>query len=446
MYIEKINLSRVITLLFICSLSIQSYGQVSENTLSMSLEECLEYAKENSITLQKAQLGIDDTQADQLSAKGAFLPTISGSVAQEVTSNPFRNSSEISNSSYGGSYGLDLSLNLYNGGKNRAVLQQSTLSTDIANLELEELSNSIEVSITEIYVEILYAIDQIKVAETSLNVSTKTEERGKVFLELGSINEVDYSQLESAKASYEYDLIVAKTDLSNLYVRLKHLLEISQEVSISIKEPQLSEDLFTVALPTIDDVYVSALSFRPEILSNELYITNAELNTKIAKAGYLPTVSLSAGTGISHNSSSDFSFTSQLRSNFTTSAGIRVSVPIFSNYSNKSAVLKAMNSVKTANLNLTEVEKDLYQTIETLHNNAVTTQSKFVVADYKLKATKKSMDLTNQQYELGMKNLIELLTEQDNYSQSLQEYLVNKYQFIYNKALLNYYKTNIIKL
>lgn len=445
-YMAKLKLWRALVLLLTCSLSTQLNGQELSSSMSMTLEECLEYAKENSITLQRAKLEIENSQSEELSARGAFLPTISGSVSQGLSSYPLNDDSSLSSGNYTGSYGLDLSMTLYNGGKNRAQLQQSQLGEEIANLEMSEFENSLELSITEIYVEILYSIEQIKVAQSSVELNEQNEERGRAFLEVGSINEADMAQLESATATSRYNIVTAQTQLSNLYVGLKHLLEISYDMTITVVAPDLSDETLLAQIPTVSDVYEAALDTRPEIQSSKLYIESAELSTTIAKSGYLPTLRLTAGTGINHSSTSDYAFSSQLRNNFSTSAGLNLSIPIFTNYTNKSAVAIAQNNEKSAALSLTEAQKELYQTIETLRNNAANAQAKFSVSEYALQATLKSMELTQEQYRVGLKNTIELLTEQDNYNQTYQEHLTNKYQLILNKALLNYYKTDIIKL
>ncbi len=200
------------------------------------------------------------------------------------------------------------------------------------------------------------------------------------------------------------------------------------------------------ALASVAEVYESALDIRPEIESAELSIASAELDQTIAKAGYLPKVSLTAGVGVNHNSTSDFTFSGQMRENFSTSIGASASIPIFSNYKNKTSVAKARNAVTSAELSLIDSEKSLYQTIETLHNNATNAQAKYIVSEYKLSANERSLELMTEQYNEGLKNIIELLTEQDSYLTSSQDYLTNKYQFILNRALLEYYKTGEIKL
>ncbi len=437
---------RVMVLLFGCTLAFEGFAQGGSTSISMSLEECLEYAKENSITLKKAQLQIENSESEQVSAKGAFLPTVSGSVSQGLSSYPLNESSSLSAATYAGSYGVDLSMTLYNGGSNRAKLQQSVVGGEIASASMAELSSSLEVAITELYVEILYAIEQIEVAQSSLEISEKSQEQGAAFLEAGTINQADYAQLESATASSKYSVVVAETQLSSLYVSLRHLLEIPYDVEFAIEEITLSDDVLLAQIPTVVDVYQVALDSRPEIQSAELYIQSAQYDQTIAESGFLPKLSLTAGTGVNHSSSSSYDFSSQMRNNFSTSAGLNLSIPIFSGYINRSNVAIAKNSVKTAELSLSEAEKDLYQTIETLRNNAANAQAIYSVSEYMLQANLKSMELTTEQYEVGLKSTIELLTEQDNYNQTYQDYLINKYQLILNKALLGYYKTNIIKL
>ncbi|MFI3266252.1 MAG: TolC family protein [Rikenellaceae bacterium] len=412
--------------------------------MNMTLEQCLEYAKENSITLKQAKLQINDRLAEELSASGVFLPSVSGYISQSLNSSPL--GSDDPTSKYTGSYGVNLSMPVFSGGKNKASLEQSYLNTQIAELSLEEQENSLEIAIAEVFVQMLYAMDEIEVSLNSLELSIKNLENGKVYLDLGSINTADYAQLESAKADSDYAVIVAQTTLSNLQVRLKHLLEISQDIEIVAVAPELDDDKIMVPLSSVQSTYNTALEIRPEIKSSTISIASAELSETIAKAGFLPSLSLSAGAGVSHSSASDFTFSGQLRENFSTSIGASISIPIFSNYQNKTALTKAQNSITSATLALTEAEKDLYQTIESLHNNASNAQAQYIVSSYKLEATEKSLNLVTEQYNLGVKNIIDLLTEQDNYRSSTQDYLVNKYQFILNKALLEYYKTDQIKL
>ena len=51
-----------------------------------------------------------------------------------------------------------------------------------------------------------------------------------------------------------------------------------------------------------------------------------------------------------------------------------------------------------------------------------------------------SYTLTKEQYELGMRNTVELTTEQNNYANAMQELLQAKYSAMLSLKLLNFYQ------
>ncbi|MFR9656363.1 MAG: TolC family protein [Rikenellaceae bacterium] len=433
------------TLILLGAISAPAFSQ-GGGELVMSLEECLSYAKEHSITLQQAKLDVEDSQVDRATAKSAFLPSLSASASQGFTNSPISSGDIQSSNKYSGSYGVDLAMNIYNGGENALNLKQSKLSVEIAKLGMEQDEDVLEVSIAQIYVEILYAIEQIEVTKNSIALSEKNIELGDRMLELGSMNRAEYAQLLTAQASEEYNLVVAQNTLRNKYMQLKHLLEITDGTTLKVDSAELNPTSLAIAIPTLEDVYAVAMSIRPEIASSTLSIESAKLDEKIARAGYLPTLSLSAGVGVNHISGTAYTFGYQLKDNYSNSIGLNLSVPIFNKFATRNAVIKSQNATKYASLTLESTSKSLYQTIETLHTNAVNAHAMYMVSQRKLSALEQSLELVTKQYELGRKSVLDLLTEQDDYRLSSQEYLESKYTLILNKALLEYYRTGVIKI
>ncbi len=421
----------------------QSYANPSQKMV-MSLDECLKYALERNITLEKAKLSIESNTYDEKIAKGAFLPKVSASVGQGFVNTPFSDSDP--KNTYSGSYGVDLSLTIYSGGTNSLELKQSKLSTELSKLSLKSSEDELQVSITQLYVEILYAREMITVVEQSLALSEKNIERGQLQLKVGSINEADFATLQTDKATQQYNLVQAQTTLSNKYLQLKHLLEIEQNVDFQLADDSYADKAIMANIATINEVYSAAMDIRPEIASSKLSIESAKLDEKIAKAAYLPTLSLSAGLGLSHSSSSDYTFSTQAKNNYDHSIGLSLSVPIFNRFATRNTVSKTQIAVKYADLDLKDTSKDLYQTIENLHTNAQNSKALYLASEAKLEALEKSLKLTTKQFEVGLKDIIELLTQQDEFRTSSQEYLESKYTFILSQAILNYYKTGTIKL
>jgi outer membrane protein len=199
-------------------------------------------------------------------------------------------------------------------------------------------------------------------------------------------------------------------------------------------------------LPTKMDVYRTALALRPEIEASKLSVDASKLSIAIAKSGYMPTLSLSAGLGTSHTSGSDFTFSQQVKNGWNNSLGLTISVPIFNNRETKSAVQKAKLQYQSSQLDQLDQEKTLFKTIESLWLDANSAQQSFAAASEKLRSTEVSYNLISEQFNLGMKNTVELLSEKSNLLSAKQEVLQAKYMAILNSQLLRVYQGENIKL
>ena len=420
------------------------------------LQSCIDYALEQNITIRKNRVTAASTQIDVKTAKAALFPSLSFSTSQQVVNRPYQESSsrvsgsEIistnSKTSYNGNYGLNASWTLYNGSKRLKTIQQEKLNNQVAELDVATSENSIQESIAQIYIQILYAAESVRVNENTLQVSIAQRDRGQELLNAGSIAKSDFAQLEAQVSTDRYQLVTAQATLQDYKLQLKQLLELDGESEMNLYLPALGDENVLTPLPTKTDVYRAALTFRPEIESGKLNVQASDLDISIAKAGYIPTLSLSAGIGTTNANGNDFSFSEQVKNNWNNSLGLTVSIPIFNNRQTKSAVQKARLQKQTSELDLQDQQKTLYKTIESLWLDANSAQQQYVAAAEKLRSTQTSYDLIQEQFNLGMKNTVELLTEKNNLLNAQQETLQAKYMAILNAQLLRFYQGEGIRL
>lgn len=420
------------------------------------LQSCIDYALQQNITIRKNRVNAESTQIDVKTAKAALFPSLSFSTGQNMVNRPYQESSNTvsgseiirstSKTSYDGNYGLNASWTIYNGNKRLNTIKQEKLNNQVAGLEVATSENSIQESIAQTYIQILYAAESVKVNENTLQVSIAQRDRGQELLNAGSIAKSDFAQLEAQVSTDRYQLVTAQATLQDYKLQLKQLLELDGENEMNIYLPSLSDNSVLSPLPTKKDVYANALAIRPEIEASKLNVEASELGIDIAKAGYLPSVSLSAGIGTNHTSGSDFTFGEQMKNGWNNSIGLSVSVPIFNNRQTKSAVQKAVLQRETSMLSLLDEQKALYKTIEGLWLDANSAQQRYIAANEKLKSTQISYDLISEQFDMGMKNTVELLTEKNNLLQAQQEQLQAKYMAILNAQLLKFYQGDKLAL
>ena len=452
------SIMKQVSLIILSCLLLLPAGMKAEDDMpkQWTLRNCIDYALEHNITIRRNRINVESTQEDVKTAKADFLPSLSGNISQRIVNRPNSASGTIisgdnittseSKTSYNGSYGIDANWTVYNGNKRVNTLKQQQLNSRVAELTVDESENSIEENITQLYVQILYSAEAVKVNESTLEVSRKEFERGQELFNAGSIASSDLAQLEAQVSNDNYQLVTSQTTLQNYKLQLKQLLELDGDFEMDLFLPPLDDSSVLIPLPTKDDVYQTALNLRPEIESSKLNIEASDMNIKIARAGYIPSLSLSAGIGTTNANGNDFSFSEQVKQNWNNSIGLTLSIPIFDKRQTKSAVNKAKLQRQTSELDLMDNQKTLYKTIESLWLSANSAQQQYVAATQKLKSTQASYALVSEQFNLGMKNTVELLTEKNNLLSAQQETLQAKYTAILNAGLLRFYQGEQIDL
>ena len=184
---------------------------------------------------------------------------------------------------------------------------------------------------------------------------------------------------------------------------------------------------------------------RPEIERSKLAVKSSDVSLSIAKAGWMPSVNVTGGVSTSTNSLNNNGWGSQLKTNVNTSLGLGVSMPILDGRSTKTAVNKAKIQQLQAQLDLQDQQKTLYTDIQGYWLNAVTNQEKYKAAKSSVESAQQSYDLLSEQFRLGLKNIVELMTGKVSLLTAQQSQLQSKYQTIYNKQMLSFYQGQEIK-
>lgn len=428
----------------------------STHTGAWTLEDCIDYAMEHNIQLQQNRITKEQNDVSVKEQRASLFPSLSFSTNQNVSWRPWSQSytnlsggtitSTSSEVNYNGSYGLNASWTVWNGGRNQKNLEKSKLTSEISDYNTAQTANSITEQITQLYVQILYEAEAVKVNQEILKGSELQRDRAKEMVEVGSLARADLAQLEAQVSQDEYNVVNTQTQLDNYKLQLKQLLEIVGTEEFDVVIPNLSDDDVLTALPTVSDVYREAVAVRPEIQSSRLSVESSDLDIDIAKRGYYPTVSLSAGIGTSNSSGLDTSFGTQWKNNLSNTLGLTISVPIFDNRQNKSAVEQAKLSKLSSQLSLQDAEQELYSQIESYWLNARNAQQQYRYAKVNQQSMQESYDLVSEQFQLGLKNIVELTTGKNNLLQAEQQVLESKYTALLNQALLRFYQNNTIQL
>ena len=416
-----------------------------------TLTECIDYALQNNITLQQAKLQKQSATEERKQAKAALLPSLSASTNQSFGYRPWLENgvatvtngtvnSKVNKTYYNGSYGINAQWTVWNGNQNRNQVKLGEVSEQQAELQTETTANNIQERIAQLYVQILYMNEAVEVNKQSLETSKRNEQRGKEMVEVGKMAKADLAQLTAQRAADEYSIVEAESNIANYKLQLKQLLELTGDEAFDIEMLTAGDEQALAEIPALSTVYETALGGRPEIKNAQLGLKQSDIQMNIAKAGAMPTISINGGVGTSTASMSSQNWDKQIKTNFDASVGASVSVPLFDNRKTKTAVNKARIQREQAQLELLDQQKQLYATIEGYWLDAETNQQKFKTALTTVESEQASYDLLEEQFRLGLKNIVELMTGKDRLLSSQQNKLQAKYTTILNRQLLRFYQ------
>lgn len=419
-----------------------------------TLKECINYALENNISLQKTQIKKASANEDYLQSKAALLPSLSASSNQNVSYTPWVTSgisgegftkSSVDKVYYNGSYSVTGNYVIWNGNKNRNQVKLNKLTYEAAALDSATQAQNLQEQIATLYIQICYSTEAIKVNQESYKSSLENENRGKEFVKNGKMSQADLAQLTAQRAQDEYNIVAAESNVKNYKRQLKELLQITNDEAFDIVIPSTTDSQALASIPALNSVYASALDNRPEIKSYQNMIDQSNLNIDIAKAGKMPTISANAGVSTSSTSMNKTGWGTQIKQNFNLGGGVSISIPIYDNRATKTAINKANLQKQSSMLDLKNEQTKLYSTIENYWLQANTNQSQFKSAKVSAESAKTSFELLNEQFKLGLKNIVELRTGKDNLLKAQQNELQAKYLTILNLGMLNFYKNGKVE-
>lgn len=414
--------------------------------IKWDLQTCLNYARKNNIQINSLRLSEKTSQQELLLSKAALLPNLYGSASQTVVhGNNFNSTlgSYQSGITPAGSYGVSSAWTLYQGGYLKSDIQQKNLSVESANLNVLQQENSIILSITQYYLNILLDKESVIYQQNVVSTSKAQVEQAQKRFNVGSIARYAVAQLQSQQANDQYTLITYQNTERQDRVTLKQLLQLPSETDFDIVKPDTV--VAEAQITSLKEAQNIALQNRPEVKNSELGVEISNIGLAKARSGYKPTISASGALFSSYSNSANTYFT-QLNNNFYQQLGVSLSVPIFTRRLNRTNVAEAKINIDQSKLTLLNTKTILSQSVERAYINVQTAQSQYDAAAEAFKYNQESYRIANEQLKVGVANLVDFLQQKTLYTQALQAFLQAKYNAALTIKIYDFYRGVPVKL
>ncbi len=421
-------------------------AQFNGNGGKWSINDCLRYAIEHNIQVNTLRLNEQSTLQDLMASRAEKIPNLSATVGNtfnNANNNADGNGKLLNQLTNSGNYTLNSSILLWNSNFINNSIRQRELLSQSANLSIRQSMNNITLLITQAFLDILLAKENLTYINDLVNTSTARVTQGQMFYDAGSIAKKDLLQLQAQLASDKYLLVQTQNAIRQNILTLKQILQLPTSVEFDISTP----DSVSVApeLIPLSEVQQAALNDFPEIKISQLDVNIASLDIARARAGFKPVLTANAALGSGYSDVFTNSvlpktnlFT-QTGNNFYQRLGWTLSIPIFSNRINKTNLEKANIGLRVANLNLQNSELVLSQAVEQAYLNTENAMQSYEAAKQQLESATESYRIVNEQFKLGSANTFDLLQQRNQYVQAVQAFTQAKYSAVLQQKIYEFY-------
>ncbi|MDE6286297.1 MAG: TolC family protein [Muribaculaceae bacterium] len=425
-------------LLLLCCASVAP----AAGAVQWSLDSCISYAHEHNINVRMSSVECLNAEYGVTEAKDRFLPSVGAGASYNfafgrglTADNTYANRNT---QNFGVNVGLNMPIFQGLAGVRRLEYAKAALRTMLE--QHEATKDDVTLNVMAQYLQVLYCGEMLDVAKDQAALSRTELARRRELLAAGKIPELDVLEAEAQVARDELTQVNAENDRALALVAMCRLLQLDDMEGFDVAPV----DMEVPPLPDVDYVYASALRCNHGVQAAALNVKAAEGNVSLARTGYMPTLSFSAGLGSNYYTVSGIpgdTFGHQLRDNFSKSLGFSLSIPIFDAFGTRNAVRRAKASQISAELRLDDARMQLYQNIRQSHSQAVAALRKVESGAVAERASKAALDAVTEKYSYGRANATEFEQAKSAWFRSRAELVQARYESILRSRVVEFYRT-----
>ena len=432
-------MKRQITILTLLLLIVGTLSAQENASYRFTLEDCIRFAFSNNLERKSMKLTGESLETSYRQSKQQRLPDLSASVGQNISNN-------ANGWSTSGNVGVGSSVTIYQGGNINNTIEQNRLNVERNEVQLERYDNQLTTQILQSFLTILGNQELLNYQLEVLNTSREQMKQGRQRYKVGTILESDMLLLEAQYYSDSNNVVDTRINIENNLLDLKVLLSMDPADDLAIVSPNTDDlDGLKASLPTEEEAISLAMDYMPDLRVSDYDIRLAEQSVDMARGNYFPSISANANVGMGV-----LSFDGNGNKNWyntpTESAGISMSIPIYSRGQTKANVKKSRIALQQAQLDYEQAALTVRQNVSQAYRNVVSAYNAYKVSQVREEAYSKSFNAYNMQYQYGSITTVELLQQQNAYLNVLNNYIQNKYSLVMKRKILDIYMGNKITL
>ena len=415
-----------------------------------TLGDCIIYALENNIGLQRQGLLTETAGVDLTKARMDLLPNLNlGTDARvgfgrsiDPVTNLITFKQNISNS-----YSLNSTIELFNGFTTLNTISANKFMLE-AGIESEKVArNSLIVEIMGQYYQVVYAKGLEAAAKMQLELSERQLFRITRMVETGKESVARKYEMESQASGDRLTYTIARNNASQAVTQLKQMLRLSSGDSFDIQLPEIDNILVTDTTYEADSIYDIASQVLPRLKAIEFELQASEKQVAAARGLLAPGLSVGGAvyTGfykvLGEDAAEQASYSSQLKNNNSQAVFLSLNIPIFNRYAASRNIKLAKIRKSDTELRL-ELEKyNLYSEIEDACLSYNRGKQEYLAAEANLQFNRKSYNAVEKKFESGLVDVTDYSAARTTLFSAETEALRTKLQLMIRELTIRFFST-----
>jgi outer membrane protein len=416
--------------------------QLSAQSKKWTLEECVDYAIKNNISIKQSELDLKTTDIDKLEAIGGFLPTLNGNANYSMNTgasiNPVTN--QFQNETFKSmSASANSGIMLFNGLANWKTLQRAKLSKIANSYRLDKMKDDIALSIANSYLQILFNKEQLKVQKNQNLITKENIKRTQELIQAGSLPAGDIYELQATDASQEQQIVNTENALLIAKIGLCQTLLLEDYANFDISDEVMDLPMSDMTNETQESILEKAKESVKDVKIAMANVDVAKKDVALSRSSYLPTLTGFLGYNTRWAESIPFNFIDQLTLFDGTAVGLQLNVPILNGFATRGRVQRAKINHERSEFQLKQAELDLERNVYQAYNDVINAKKSFEAAQKTLEARKQSFNFSKERYEVGLMNSFDFSQSTIAYENAQSEVLRTKYDYLFRTKILEFY-------
>ena len=422
-----------------------------------TIQECVDYALKNNISIKQSELDIKSANIDKSSAIGNFLPSINAGAShswniglnQNITTGLLENQTTQFTSA-----SLNSNITIYNGLQNINRLRRAKLAQLASQYQLTKMQDDISLFVANAYLDILFNKENLKVQQGQLTNDEKQLQRTQELVNAGSVPRGDLLDMKATIASDKQKVVVAENTLLLSKLSLAQLLQLEDFQNFDIADVDIEAKPSAVMAEKSEAIFEKAKQIRAEIKIAQTNLDLAARDIKIAKGAYQPSITgfYSFSTRASYSDrvvgidgfgnpilAAPLPLFDQFSDNKGHNFGLQINIPILNGLSARNNVERSKvnferskNAFNQANLDL---ETNVYKAI----TNAKGALEAYESSLSTLEARQEAFNYAKERYAVGIMNAFDFSQSQTIFTTAQSDVIRAKYDYIFKMKVVELY-------